>query len=427
MPAAVFTITMITATLLTLGAERPQRASFEEAVRNLRHPELQTRITAIRQLREAGYPEAAVPLSVVVTDVEDEAQLEAILAELGIFLNRRNETRSPTAVVVDPRNATLPERAFVVGSAALAPRVVPAEVPMALANALTDRTAQVRLAALYAFGVLAPASPGLRPSALQEAAAKVSVVLRQDEVALRQGAALVAGRAWRGCGAAAGPPPDCAAMGNALIDGMNDPDESVQLAAMDSLGALRYGPAAQALADRFEFHRRGTGAEIALNAVSRVGSPASVPLFKKLLADRRSGARQLAIEGLARAGDAGALADIRRAAGKRPAAELAVAVAYAEHRLGGGQLDPIVRGLASPKTQVLAREYLVELGTPASATLYPYLRDPDPLVRGEVAGVLGDIGGSAAVPVIEPLRRDPDPRVVDAATLAVERLRARLP
>jgi hypothetical protein len=47
-------------------------------------------------MKQAGYPEAAVPLAALITDPADEVQLEAIAAELNIFLEER----------IVPRNAS---------------------------------------------------------------------------------------------------------------------------------------------------------------------------------------------------------------------------------------------------------------------------------------------------------------------------------
>src|SRR5215510_14029353 len=64
----------------------PAQVSFEQATRDLASPDAGTRLKAAQMLKEAGYPEAAVPLAALVTDPADEVQLEAIAAELNIFL-----------------------------------------------------------------------------------------------------------------------------------------------------------------------------------------------------------------------------------------------------------------------------------------------------------------------------------------------------
>jgi HEAT repeat protein len=414
--------------LVAAAGPGAQQVAFDEAVRNLRNPDLSTRLTAVRQLRDSNYPEAAVPVAQLLTDIEDEVQLEAINAELGFFLNRPVDTRKRVGLVVEVRGKNTPQRVFALGPDALAPRAVPPEVPLALVNAAKDRTSAVRLAAVYGFGVLAPGAPEMRRATYEEAATTLTPMIRQDEMAIREAAALVAGRVWKDCGmpiAGAANVAGCRTIGDALIDGMNDRDEGIQLAAMDSLGQLRYGPAVEALTDRFTFYRSGRSAEIALNAIARTGNPASIPLFRTLLADRREGARVLGIEGLARAGDRSALADIQAAASRKPSPAIDLALAFAEQKIGAGsRLDTLTRGLSRKDTSLFARTYLIELGPAAAPALFPFLQDSDPVVRAEVAGVLAAIGGADAVPKIEALLRDPDPRVAQAATIAVARLRA---
>lgn len=401
-----------------------QQVAFDEAVRNLRNPDLRTRLAAVKMLRESNYPEAAVPVATAITDVEDAVQLEAISAELTFFLsNVRSNKR--IGVVIEKRGQSSPQHAFAQGPDVVAPRVVPPEVPLALANALKDRSSKVRLAAVYGFGVLTPAAPEFRPSTLQEAATTVALMIRQDESAIREGAALVAGRVWKDCGRFTTPPAGCAIAGDALIDGMNDRDQGIQLAAMDSLGQLRYGAAVQSLTDRFTYHRSGRAAEIALNAVARIGNPVSVPLFRTLLKDRREGARVLGIEGLARAGDKASLPDIEAAAARKSSPAVALALAYAEHKLAAtARLEPLVRALARERTRALAKEYLVDVGSADAAALAGFLQDPDPTVRAEVARVLARVGDTAVLPRVEPLLRDPDPRVAEIAGVVVARLRA---
>ena len=51
-----------------------------------REPEDEPRLRTVRMLKDAAFPEAAVPLARLVTDPEDAVQLEAIAAELNIFL-----------------------------------------------------------------------------------------------------------------------------------------------------------------------------------------------------------------------------------------------------------------------------------------------------------------------------------------------------
>ncbi len=60
--------------------------SFDAAISDLKSPDRDTRLRAVRLLKDAGRPEAALPLVALLSDADDEIQYEAIGAELNIFL-----------------------------------------------------------------------------------------------------------------------------------------------------------------------------------------------------------------------------------------------------------------------------------------------------------------------------------------------------
>ena len=59
---------------------------FEQAMVDLRSPDAGLRLRTARMLKDAAYPESAVPLAKAILDPRDEVQLESIAAELNIFL-----------------------------------------------------------------------------------------------------------------------------------------------------------------------------------------------------------------------------------------------------------------------------------------------------------------------------------------------------
>src|SRR5690242_2083743 len=81
-----------------------QPVPFDQAVRDLSSPEVDVRLKAVQLLRDAAYPEAAVPLAPLVVDPRDEVQLEAIAAELNIFLADKVVTKKRVAGVVEVRS-----------------------------------------------------------------------------------------------------------------------------------------------------------------------------------------------------------------------------------------------------------------------------------------------------------------------------------
>jgi hypothetical protein len=67
--------------------------SFAQATRDLTSADAGARLRAVQLLKDAAYPEAAVPLAPLVNDPEDAVQAEAIAAELNIFLAEKVTTR----------------------------------------------------------------------------------------------------------------------------------------------------------------------------------------------------------------------------------------------------------------------------------------------------------------------------------------------
>jgi len=61
-------------------------AEWQDVIRNLRHPNPQTRLDAVKRLGEAGYVPAAEAVSTLIADPDDRVQLAAIDAELSFFM-----------------------------------------------------------------------------------------------------------------------------------------------------------------------------------------------------------------------------------------------------------------------------------------------------------------------------------------------------
>ena len=127
---------------------------FEQAARDLASTDAGTRLRTVQMLRDAAYPEAAVPLARAVADTQDEIQLAAIAAELNIFLAERVVAKKRVAMVVEVRNPILAEPAFAAGPSVLGVLPVAPEVLDALRFAARDDNPRVAIEALYAFGTL---------------------------------------------------------------------------------------------------------------------------------------------------------------------------------------------------------------------------------------------------------------------------------
>ena len=397
------------------------QVTFEQSLTDLASPDASTRLHTVQMLKDAAYPEAAVPLATLVTEPVDDVQLEAIAAELNIFLAEKIVTPRRVGFVVEMRKAIAAESAFSTGPSAIGARRVPPEVLSALLTAIRDENPRVGLEALYAFGTLAqqPSGPARR-ELLRTAGAPLAGLLGTSDPMLRFGAARVIGRVFE---RRAQDDPIDQALGDAVIVALNDKDRGVKLTAMQALGLLRYDRAVQALTDLFTYHGRGVEAEAALDALARVANPASVALLTAQLTATVPALRGIAVEGLTRAGDVAKLAEIETALRGERTDSVLLAVAFASSVLGRASIDRIAEALAQPRLHDQAKEYLVEIA-PGRATLFVRLaQDPDPRVRADAADVLGRSDDQAALAIVEPLVRDGDPTVARAAERAVARLK----
>ena len=397
----------------TLAAQVP----FEQATRDLTSADAGARLRAAQMLKEAAYPEAAVPLARLLTDSEDDVQLEAIAAELNIFLAEKIVVRKRVGFVVEVRNQIVAEKAFASGPLVVGPRPVPAEVLAALRAAAADENPRVALEALYAFGTLAVQPGGAARRELLHAAAPSLVALAGvSDAARRYAAVRVLGRLYA---KRVQDEPVDQTVGDAIITLLNDKDRALKVAAMEALGAMRYERSVQALIDLFQYYGKGDEAAAALDALARIGHPSAAAVFSAQLQSRNAPLRAIAIEGLARIGDRAKLAEIESAVGIERNDALQLAGAFASAMLANAPIESITEGLAKSRLRDQAKQYLVELAAGRPALLTRQARDPDARIRTDVADVLGLAGDPAALPLAESLLKDQDPQVARAAERAV--------
>ena len=157
---------VVCAALLCGRSSEAQSISFEQTVADLSNSDVEARLRAAQDLKEAAYPEAAVPLSRAVLDSDDRVQFEAITGELNIHLADKIVPRKRVAFVVEVRNRTSAKSIFDSGARVLDPRPIPVEVLTALRSASRDDNPQIAIEALYAFGALSANSYGRDREAL---------------------------------------------------------------------------------------------------------------------------------------------------------------------------------------------------------------------------------------------------------------------
>jgi HEAT repeat protein len=401
------------------------QTTFEQNSRDLASPDAGVRLRAVQLLKEAAYPEAAVPLAKLVTDPEDAVQLEAIAAELNIFLAEKIVSRKRVGLLVEVRKKIEADAAFSSGPAALGTRPVPPEVVTALRTAIRDNNPRVGLEALYAFGTLAPAVNGAaRRELLGAAGPDLAAMLGSPDPAFRFAVVRVMGRLFE---SRPGDAPIEEPVGDAVITTLNDNDRAIRSVAMQTLGAMRYQRAVEALTGLFQYFGKGDLAEASLDALARIAHPASAPLFLSVLTGKNIATKGIAIEGLARLGDKSKLAEIQTVLGAERGERndgLLLASQFATVRLNEAPIDQIAEALNRPKLHDQARQYLIEIAPGRASAFSRYAQDPDAHIRADVADILGCGGDATALPIVEPMMNDADPQVALAAQRAVGRLRA---
>ena len=391
---------------LTIGAGA-QQLRFDDAVRNLRNPDPEARLSALGLLRGAKHLEAIEPIAPLVNDPVDAIQLAAIDTELALYLVDDVSERRRVAFVVEVRSSGKAETAFSAGPLAVWPRPVPDTLLTQLLTAVDDENQKVRLEAIYTLGTIA------QPPLGDPHAARLIKALDHYDGSIRAAAARVIGRL------------QVKAAGEALIKAVNDSQRPVRFAAMRALGDIGEPAAVRALAEQLEHYRKGEGAWSALDALARIGHPSSVPLFTARLNDRDPFIRRAAAEGLARAKDTSAIPALEAGVSTDSSAVVRAAMAFALQKLGRNYVARLANFLDAEKMAPQIAGYFLELGPSVAAELRPHLQDPSDSIRGNVALILGAIGGQAENAALQPLLQDRSSDVRRAAERAIARIKLR--
>ena len=395
--------------------------TFEKTVEDLSSPDAATRLHAVQLLKAAGYPEAAVPLARVIVDPFDETQIEAIAAELNIFLADKVTPKRRVGLLVEVRSRIAAEPIFAAGPSAIGPARVPAVVVAALATASRDPNARVAVEALYAFGALAgDVSAADRRPVLAQAGPVLAATIGATDPMLRLAAIRVIGRAFA---KRPGDPAIEETVGDAVIMALNDRETVIQEAAMWALGTMRYERAILGLNELFQYHQRGPLASGAFDALAHIGHPSSLPQLVAQLNGKNPTFKLIAIEGLARTGDRSRAEGIINALSAERNDAILLAGHFATVKLADGKVDAIVEALTRGRLHDQARQYIQELAVGRSQIFARHLQDPDARIRLELVDAIGLSGDAAALPLIEPLAKDRDGEVAKAATRAIARLR----
>jgi HEAT repeat protein len=406
--------------LLTAFATISAQVSYEQAIADLASPEPSVRQKAVGLLKDAAYPEAAIPMAALVADPQNAIQFDAIAAELNIFLAERVVTHKRVGYVVEKRSPINAEATFSAGPLAIGARVVPVEVLTALRTAMHDDNPRVELEAIYAFGALAPTVGGAaRRDLLRAAGPDLISLLGSLDPFIRFAGVRVIGRLFE---LRPNDEPIDETVGDAVVAAMNDKDQTVKAAVMQALGTMRYERAVTALSELFAHYAKGQPAEAALDALAHIANPVSAPLLATQLISKTSALRGIAVEGLARIGDLARLAEMQVVLKDERTDTVLLALAFASTLLSNAPIDPMSEAVTRTKTRDQARQYLIEIAPGHIGLFDRQLVDPDARVRLAAVDALGLTRDPAAVPLVQPLTADTDPLVAQAAARAMDRL-----
>jgi HEAT repeat protein len=393
---------------------------FDQAIAQLTSRDADARRRAVQALKASALPEAAVPLAPLLLDSDHDVQLEAIAAELNIFLAEKATPARRVGFLIEVRGRLAAEPIFSAGPSVSGPLRVPSGVARALASASQGENAGVAIEALYAFGTLAgEVSLADRPAILAYAAPLVGRLVGDLDPAMRQAALEVIGRVYA---PRAGEPPVDGAIGDSVVAALNDREDDVRETAMWTLGSIRYARAVRALTDLFHFYRRDALADASLAALARIGARTSLDEFDEQLASGNETFRRLAIEGLARTGDRSRLSPVLSSLTDEDDNRLLLAGHFANVMLAGGDPAAILDALARPALHDQARSYLIEAVAGRADLFGPHLNGPDGQVRIDLVDAFGLSGDRNAIPFLRQLARPGDPRAAAAVARALARL-----
>jgi HEAT repeat protein len=385
------------ALILVLGtrAAAQSPAEWQDVIRNLRHPNPQTRLSALGRLDQAGYVAAADAVAPLIGDPDDRVQLAAIYAELTFFVSDRAAIGKKDRALV----------AFEAGPLVRSAMAAPAAVIDRLTAAMRDDNALVRFNAIHALGVIAQAPlPAMQTKAL-------AAELDHYDPTMRAATARVLARV--GARDAA----------DQLAVALVDSSPVVRMYATEALGVLRDTRSASALRDQL-LKAKGDMYGVTLLALARIAARDDIGLFRQRLTDRGPAIRRAAAEGLGRAGDTEAAASLSAILKNDRAPEVRLAAAFALQRLGQTQSHVIAWMLGDEATSAQARDYLLELGVSAVPGIeQAFKAAKDSRFRASLVQVLGLVGSADSIGSIEPLLKDPDDRVRQAAMWSMARLR----
>ncbi len=428
---------MLSLALLTVDSAALLAAdkSFEELTADLRSPEAKTRRKAASELGKTGSREAVTPLLSATQDRDIGVREEAVKS-LGLLTDERAMTMLLTTIK-DPAPSVREESIIALVSlyvdrdagfliTRLAKKVYKKINPFSdkVGNDPTVIESYVRVSPVVVESIadrLTDSDPAIRVDA-----AKALGILRAQSAIPRMLEAMKVGDAnlriaiLRSLYKIRDPSVD-----EHLLPYLDDSDKTVRDETIMTLGLFR---SRKTLAQLQKIYDENPDTKLrlkALQAISLVGDPSSLELFRRNLRDPDAAYRRYAAEGIARVGDVSVVEEVSGAFLQEDNTETQYAQSFALYRLGRKEyLEKLINGLTERFLHQQITSYFLEAGNPIAFELEKYLNHEDARVQERLCNVLGFIGDKSTIDKLKPLLSDQDSAVVSEAALAIRRLGA---
>ena len=375
----------------------------------LRDPAQEVRLEAVKAIAEVGSRSSIDPLLTATRDNDPEIQMRAVDGIVNFYLPGYLQSRAQKigtklkSAFSDQNDQVIPAYVNV------RPDVIPAIGTLAAAGSSMES----RATAARAIGVLR--GRAALPDLYKALHSKDSAVIYESLIAIQKIA-------------------DPAAAQNVLFL-LNDGDEKVQIAALETVGMLRSTAASDDLRKAYKRARTSKVRRTALTALAMIPDVANRPLFQEATADKDDGVRGAGWEGFARLKNPSDDSMLRKAFDDEKKVAPRLAQAFGLVNLGHTEvtefsaLKYLVNTLNSRAHRGEAEPYLIELSRNPQVreNLYPLVADATREEKIGLGRVLSASGDRNSVAALEKLSKDGDTEVAEESLRALRILKARLP
>ncbi|MFN7919830.1 MAG: HEAT repeat domain-containing protein [Bryobacteraceae bacterium] len=215
---------------------------------------------------------------------------------------------------------------------------------------------------------------------------------------------------------------------------LQDLNERVQIAALETVGLLRNRSASPGIRAAITRARNGKVRAAAVGALAMLGDESNRSVFDTYYSDPDDNLRAAAAEGYARIGNHADLEKVERNFESETKMKPRLSLAFAAVSLGRtnmakfSPLEYLVNTLNNSGYRSVAAAFLRELSyrSDVRESLYPGMESRTKAEKQDLAEALAYTGDAKSVPVLEALTKDPDGEVSQAASRALASVRARV-